>query len=188
MFTEFSLFPTHVGVYRRPPTATLGRSTIPHARGGVPKGRHLYRQGADYSPRTWGCTGLLRGRNVLGDLFPTHVGVYRRGVSRVAGWQAIPHARGGVPRELEGAGRKKGYSPRTWGCTGEASREASVRLLFPTHVGVYRTIRRTRGSRRPIPHARGGVPRTSLPKLLQTHYSPRTWGCTAFQERPPPEG
>ena len=49
--------------------------------------------------------------------------------------------------------------------------------VFPTPVGVFPGLRRTRFGRLGLPHARGGVSvRLSRPAFQQVS-SPRPWGC-----------
>ena len=115
--TEFSLFPTHVGVYRSKLLLAKRYLPLPHARGGVPQRLTLYIGGPDSSPRTWGCTESGQILSVRLRLFPTHVGVYRlRSAPRRWG-RSLPHARGGVPSYGLHPLMRRISSPRTWGCT-----------------------------------------------------------------------
>ncbi len=173
-----ALFPTHVGVYRRSSEPLRGRAAIPHARGGVPSGCLAAIAAIPYSPRTWGCTGGHRQRQVGDMLFPTHVGVYRECRGDYRNSRPIPHARGGVPRRVLGVDRDLVYSPRTWGCTEGRDPTLPRLCLFPTHVGVYRAVDGPRVGDRAIPHARGGVPMRAGTEHHAVGYSPRTWGCT----------
>ena len=48
-------------------------------------------------------------------------------------------------------------SPRTWGCFHSSSPLNTMYKVFPTHVGVFPSIRRTSLFLKSLPHARGGV-------------------------------
>ena len=113
------------------------------------------------SPRTWGCFGSRQD-----DL------------RQQAG---LPHARGGVSASI----RKKVVvctsSPRTWGCFPLFRHNLILRVVFPTHVGVFLTTGGTLPSTERLPHARGGVSSLPCPDGVSPSSSPRTWGC--FQIR-----
>ena len=176
--TEFSLFPTHVGVYRGNIRVSGREYSLPHARGGVPSPGKSFPCDCASSPRTWGCTGYGLRPGVGVGLFPTHVGVYRRVGRFPVGPSPLPHARGGVPRPRRSCEVNYDSSPRTWGCTDLAIERALLAELFPTHVGVYRRVGRFPDGPSPLPHARGGVPGVSMKVVSTGTSSPRTWGCT----------
>ena len=132
-------------------------ASLPHARGGV-SGSKLATKAFDLSsPRTWGCfdiSHVLKGNAVV---FPTHVGVFLRDEVDPLGAECLPHARGGVSGPVGAAFGIRVSSPRTWGCfrTGQAGRTRAP--VFPTHVGVFPSLRRSRACAKSLPHARGGV-------------------------------
>ena len=74
---QAGVFPTHVGVYRRPCDVPTSGEGFPHARGGVPRDGATTFYQLKFSPRTWGCTELIVKRYSILIVFPTHVGVYR---------------------------------------------------------------------------------------------------------------
>ena len=136
--TEFSLFPTHVGVYRCPMPCPKACLTLPHARGGVPLEAPPGQEIPASSPRTWGCTATAHPLHRRPGLFPTHVGVYRVRANPFRATAPLPHARGGVPVTVCAPALGSVSSPRTWGCTDGWVDFLTALLLFPTHVGVYR--------------------------------------------------
>ncbi len=110
------LFPTHVGVSLRLYCLCTPLVALPHTRGGVPQ--DLYAQAVDQhsSPHTWGCPYGLQAVPLIGQLFPTHVGVsLLRLLHSWLRW-TLPHTRGGVPDDLRCASRVSFSSPHTWGC------------------------------------------------------------------------
>ena len=72
-------------------------------------------------------------------------------------------------------------SPRTWGCFWSSTATGKGEGVFPTHVGVFPILTRWQSWRRSLPHARGGVSKSSMPLLSKEESSPRTWGC--FHQR-----
>ena len=79
MLHKWVVFPTHVGMDRRRRRGHPPRARIPHARGDGPPRAALSVPAPMYSPRTWGWTeaGSSGGRPYY--VFPTHVGMDRRG-------------------------------------------------------------------------------------------------------------
>ncbi len=73
------VFPTHVGVFLPDICKCLGKSSLPHARGGVSAGSTLAGIPFTSSPRTWGC--------------------FQGAVEEEDTDQRLPHARGGVSCE-----------------------------------------------------------------------------------------
>ncbi len=234
------VFPTPVGVYRKPLRLPEALPSFPHARGGVPIGSRSAQAGFTFSPRPWGCTvpagyepqsarrfphargGVpvatmtMRGGNTFSPrpwgctvqkakneldnfVFPTPVGVYRRGRPGLRPAQRFPHARGGVPAGWPPAFAHPAFSPRPWGCTVLIFVFIQIPAVFPTPVGVYRGAiqrhkftcrfpharggvpqwRREPATPKRFPHARGGVPTMCFCAYSPQTFSPRPWGCTA---------
>ena len=151
------VFPTHVGVFPCP-TATTSRSmSLPHARGGVSQVPFELMSSARSSPRTWGCFFRCHGGDRGRAVFPTHVGVFPAPLLCSRTWLRLPHARGGVSVEAITHIQHRLSSPRTWGCFYSRIADASVDLVFPTHVGVFLGMLLLSLSVGRLPHARGGV-------------------------------
>ena len=91
-----SVFPTLVGVFPAWSFFRGFRACLPHARGGVSNQQHHYHHETLSSPRSWGC--FLRVDPLLpkGPVFPTLVGVFRKGREGSSSKGSLPHARGGV--------------------------------------------------------------------------------------------
>ncbi len=153
------VFPTHVGVDRRPRRKRTTSPRFPHARGGGPPVRPRPASLAKFSPRTWGWTS--------------------REAEAPAGSRSFPHARGGGPQLEKGGDKAAQFSPRTWGWTVVAGIPGERVRVFPTHVGVDRCslLCGSHGGR--FPHARGGGPTSELAGAKRVEFSPRTWGWTA---------
>ena len=69
----------------------------------------------------------------------------------------LPHARGGVSPAQEYAYDRIKSSPRTWGCFHGNLRRVVLRIVFPTHVGVFLKSDTVWKGLVGLPHARGGV-------------------------------
>ena len=132
------VFPTHVGMFRafwRPSAPWAG---FPHSRGDVP--------------------GLTFYRRLLPRVFPTHVGMFRTTGRDMPSPPSFPHSRGDVPSRRRNPVPGSTFSPLTWGCSdGEIiwEKEPSV---FPTHVGMFRSMEQSGIRRLRFPHSRGDVP------------------------------
>ena len=176
-FLNNSLFPTHVGVSLSPLFANSPYASLPHTRGGVPKGSEKHGNSSNSSPHTWGCPYEYKLPELAGDLFPTHVGVSPRAFFIACPLTSLPHTRGGVPKYFIFLGLVAYSSPHTWGCPyKEPSREVSI-LLFPTHVGVSPPMMFKVVIDISLPHTRGGVPHYASNSLKIHDSSPHTWGC-----------
>ena len=152
---------------------------FPHTRGDVPFYDTIYVHIENFSPHTWGCSGGTRTRAPRRRLFPTHVGMFRtsRLESPIGG--TFPHTRGDVPGASLDIDTIESFSPHTWGCSVLQPGGIQGPILFPTHVGMFRSARSAAQGHWPFPHTRGDVP---LPFLLsgpRPPFSPHTWGCSA---------
>ena len=54
-------------------------------------------------------------------------------------------------------------------------------MVFPTHVGVFLSVRHGRSSRHGLPHACGGVSTISSETMPRMVSSPRMWGCFYYR-------
>ena len=92
-----SVFPTHVGMFRISCGPQTAGGSFPHACGDVPGFLIVIYLGFLFSPRMWGCPGHRRLPLRPRDVFPTHVGMFRRRRGRFRRHQSFPHACGDVP-------------------------------------------------------------------------------------------
>ena len=151
------VFPTPVGVFLPFGKSVVYKRRLPHARGGVSKGRKV--------------------KIPVKVVFPTPVGVFRKDSRFLLSFRRLPHARGGVSVELFSSESRRLSSPRPWGCFFCRQLRAKAVPVFPTPVGVFqkrlKNIDKTKG----LPHARGGVSQDSRFLLSFRLSSPRPWGC-----------
>ena len=92
--------------------------------------------------------------------------------------RCIPHTRGDGPQTYyENSGGDK-YSPHTWGWTARHATNQSIKLVFPTHVGMDRARFGQRATLFGIPHTRGDGPDEVQDYVPSQAYSPHTWGWT----------
>jgi hypothetical protein len=59
-----------------------------------------------------------------------------------------------------------------------AARRISYGFVFPTRVGVFRMRSFLRICCAGLPHACGGVPAETAPRVGAAAFSPRVWGCS----------
>ena len=113
-----AVFPTPVGMFRDASISIGTNNGFPHACGDVPISTRANASVRVFSPRLWGCSGELQGRGLVGEVFPTPVGMFRRAPS--APWKSsrFPHACGDVPDIKQHGGVDAAFSPRLWGCSG----------------------------------------------------------------------
>ncbi len=151
---------------------------FPHARGDVPAIRLFRKVIEEFSPRPWGCSGVLLPNGDVAPVFPTPVGMFRPTKSSCRDLGCFPHARGDVPRRPSLSVVMRVFSPRPWGCSAH-NRQISRRSgVFPTPVGMFRTRRANDGRGFGFPHARGDVPFWRAGKIEEATFSPRPWGCS----------
>ena len=132
-----SVFPTLVGVFLGSMSSSARPMRLPHARGGVSGDQATEPPSQKSSPRSWGCFREIYGTRNDGRVFPTLVGVFPfwrpsstspLGVfptlvgvfhsfgAMIRTHYGLPHARGGVSRELRAEWAIVKSSPRSWGC------------------------------------------------------------------------
>ncbi len=151
--------------------------SLPHARGGVSKGKISDRRVNWSSPRPWGCFQLLSLPAQAAGVFPTPVGVFLQPSFLARRCIGLPHARGGVS---QGSAVQPGCdwsSPRPWGCFLYIIGCKKQTHVFPTPVGVFLKGSRTLVTPDSLPHARGGVSFCFFFTFPPCASSPRPWGC-----------
>jgi len=179
-------------------TLAVDRVCFPHTRGGGPACRPAISPAYSFSPHAWGWTGDNPRRRVLAHVFPTRVGVDRSpsaptctgcvfptrvGVDRTSlrggfGTCSFPHTRGGGPQAAPEGPDATRFSPHAWGWTVSPRRQRAGILVFPTRVGVDRSMRERLPLLRSFPHTRGGGPRRTLLIRAGLWFSPHAWGWT----------
>ena len=132
------MFPTHVGIARQPLTTSISLPHVPYACGDCarrPPGGHGLQ---DCSLRMWGLRARPTTAPSQSTMFPTHVGIARRGP--VLGWSAgyVPYACGDCAGDRSLHAAVYGCSLRMWGLRGNPGPRACRPTMFPTHVGIAR--------------------------------------------------
>ena len=176
------VFPTRVGVDRRVRRQKEHRIRFPHTRGGGPISSWSSSHNTSFSPHAWGWTEHEGAAKRPAQVFPTRVGVDRRGFRDTPERRSFPHTRGGGPFLRVGSQPHAEFSPHAWGWTVRKGRITMANMVFPTRVGVDRLsagfppspcvfptrvgVDRNRPARplkRPsFPHTRGGGPSCRL--------------------------
>ena len=90
---------------------------------------------------------------------------------------SLPHARGGVSKNIRLIRLPDMSSPRPWGCFLDWIDVTFSARVFPTPVGVFPTYAGAVAFSCGLPHARGGVSIRQARKYLVFVSSPRPWGC-----------
>ena len=173
------IFPTRVGMFRADAMAFKGHKNFPHASGDVPGLSIEPRDERVFSPREWGCSGVVDPPRREGAIFPTRVGMFRRRGREADTSRYFPHASGDVPDMAARLEARALFSPREWGCSVVEPIAASGRGIFPTRVGMFRSRARAVRASRYFPHASGDVPSSRAATWRPCGFSPREWGCSA---------
>jgi len=75
------------------------------------------------------------------------------------------------------------FSPRPWGCSAHFFSQVRFAKLFPTPVGMLRSLELTRLPAPTFPHARGDAPQMFGLLVVAESFSPRPWGCSVLVEK-----
>ena len=129
------------------------------------------------SPRAWGCFYEEARIHRISWVFPTCVGVFPLEVSIGVNQGGLPHVRGGVSIDDYVNTAPGLSSPRAWGCFSLPRPAGTLKLVFPTCVGVFLRTRTISCPRWCLPHVRGGVSTPASATLEGKASSPRAWGC-----------
>ena len=137
-----------------------------------------------FSPHAWGWTSNRPIPMASTGVFPTRVGVDRRGVHQRYNLDCFPHTRGGGPPKPTNWQSLVNRFPHTRG-GGPQTRPLFTAFccVFPTRVGVDRPV--PRRSQAPIgfPHTRGGGPVRQERCAGPGWFSPHAWGWTCSLRR-----
>ena len=94
----------------------------------------------------------------IAEIFPTPVGMVRRGGIPVWCVAYFPHARGDGPLASARARCPRSFSPRPWGWSGGTAGLGGLGGIFPTPVGMVRVLSAGSADDKHFPHARGDGP------------------------------
>ena len=172
-----------MGVFLSKFLELAARVGLPHARGGVSDRQVKTKCACTSSPRAWGCFQRGRQRRVPRAVFPTRVGVFPQALAVSTRIGGLPHARGGVSPDKAADAAQRMSSPRAWGCFYGKRIDGVISSVFPTRVGVFLRDKRRARDCYSLPHARGGVSKSSRPPACCLESSPRAWGCFQGQLR-----
>ena len=78
MRTASAVFPTHVGMFLCEEYDAFIGICFPHACGDVPGQTMNFVDELLFSPRMWGCSVVAIAADISSDVFPTHVGMFRK--------------------------------------------------------------------------------------------------------------
>ena len=125
-------------MFRRQVTAYSSAASFPRARGDVPPEKMPEFFGAEFSPRTRGCSAQLLAELPLSMVFPAHAGMFRCVKPCNLLRSGFPRARGDVPRCSNAPSALLGFSPRTRGCSLYRGCAGWGDGVFPAHAGMFR--------------------------------------------------
>ncbi len=172
------MVPAHAGLFPGAPRGGAGAPRGPRARGAVPWSSHAILRPSAWSPRTRGCSRAAARRMRRVVVVPAHAGLFPPCPGPSRDPSRGPRARGAVPRSIWVPPLRRGWSPRTRGCSRCRVRGESVGFVVPAHAGLF-----PRSSPRPArsyggPRARGAVPSVTGTWVNPPKWSPRTRGCS----------
>ena len=98
LIASATVFPTSVGMFRLKSWKTEKKGSFPHKRGDVPAVDAYYSIVVTFSPQAWGCSENISLIPRHNHVFPTSVGMFRKGASLILTRPRFPHKRGDVPR------------------------------------------------------------------------------------------
>ena len=134
------VFPTPVGMVLSMGSGAGITLSFPHARGDGPAIEFGAESIKMFSPRPWGWSAPSVLPPTSGGVFPTPVGMVRCRNSLKCTPPSFPHARGDGPCNGNTAPLYLAFSPRPWGWSVPAIRRSVCVHVFPTPVGMVRTI------------------------------------------------
>ncbi len=136
-----------------------------------------------FSPRPWGWSVPVLRALIRWPVFPTPVGMVRGTGQDDRGHARFPHARGDGPLFDDLWDQAKRFSPRPWGWSGRLPGVSSTASVFPTPVGMVRSVHRGVMKLMRFPHARGDGPPHIPRHCRRNGFSPRPWGWSGREGR-----
>ncbi len=152
---------------------------FPHPRGDGPRRMPMPNLSGRFSPPAWGWSELLHPRPDLLHVFPTRVGMVRRACSPHPPANRFPHPRGDGPLRRARDLTSTPFSPPAWGWSGSAFGSNVGSFVFPTRVGMVRSVFASTQSQRRFPHPRGDGPEENRDIQTEMLFSPPAWGWSA---------
>ena len=133
-----------------------------------------------YSPHAWGWTDPGDRADGIISVFPTRVGMDRLTPQKGVKMKSIPHTRGDGPSSDQVPVLLPVYSPHVWGWTAACNNPEHRDLVFPTRVGMDRSLGYSAILPCRIPHTRGDGPLSRQLVNEYGMYSPHAWGLKIF--------
>ena len=133
-----SVFPTRVGMARNARTCETVGACFPHPRGDGPLLSLFFGSPQKFSPPAWGWPGNIRSKRGLKSVFPTRVGMARRGYDFARDLERFPHPRGDGPPGGRAPPPEIAFSPPAWGWPALWQCIIKTMRVFPTRVGMAR--------------------------------------------------
>ena len=150
-----AMFPTHVGIAREPSVRNVAREHVPYACGDCACAPGARADRRPCSLRMWGLRGLPFQRQMADRMFPTHVGIARGCAGNLPRAGDVPYACGDCAYGFSEPLEFVACSLRMWGLRGRAGRRRRRAQMFPTHVGIARSLTCVLRSGRHVPYACG---------------------------------
>jgi hypothetical protein len=146
---------------RVPERIELTEAGFPHTRGDGPNPTAQSGCIRRFSPHAWGWTCTWYHSRPCANSFP--------------------HTRGDGPGDRGWVDIYGLFSPHAWGWTAASSIVATDGSVFPTRVGMDRSMIRLTAHSRCFPHTRGDGPCISAMTPRSFAFSPHAWGWTGAQ-------
>ena len=170
------VFPTCVGMARKPRTAQGGPARVPHLRGDGPSVSRRTIAVPACSPPAWGWPGGEDAGSVGDEVFPTCVGMARQPPPLPRRPGRVPHLRGDGPTRLRIGPPIWSCSPPAWGWPEQGGDGNGPARVFPTCVGMARQRCSRCLEREGVPHLRGDGPGAGELQFGIDGCSPPAWG------------
>ena len=155
LLVPFLMFPTHVGIARTLRVRGRSRRDVPYACGDCADDLAIEACRLSCSLRMWGLRGMPWYGPVRSCMFPTHVGIARMVSCRSPTPINVPYACGDCADGIVSLSDAYQCSLRMWGLRGYAHYLLHCTIMFPTHVGIARTLRPGRSRVGYVPYACG---------------------------------
>ncbi len=174
------IFPTRVGMVRIHPKHQRVCRHFPHTRGDGPSIVASSGLLSAFSPHAWGWSAVKQAYLLIGDIFPTRVGMVRIPIFLPRPRRYFPHTRGDGPQGgiMPMVGIE--FSPHAWGWSAAVGRGRGSPRIFPTRVGMVRAVRLHGVAVFNFPHTRGDGPLCQLGNNISSQFSPHAWGWSLF--------